>query len=124
MKLLIVDDSAMMRRTITRHVANFNLEIIGYASNGNEALEMVTIYKPDAITLDITMPGMDGLTCLGQIMEAAPESKVIVITALSDKLTGLQAIEKGAVGYIFKPIDESDLKEAFDELLTEEEDEY
>lgn len=124
MRLLIVDDSAMMRRTITRHVNNFALEIVATASSGDEALELVQIHRPDAVTLDITMPGMDGLTCLEKIMDIAPATKVIVITALSDKLTGLQAIEKGAVGYIFKPIDEQDIQEAFEELLTEDEHEY
>ncbi|MFY0685667.1 MAG: response regulator [Cyclobacteriaceae bacterium] len=124
MKVLIVDDSAMMRRTVQRHVNQLEVEIIGAASNGNEAIELVKSHQPDIVTLDITMPGMDGLSCLDHIMEIAPETKVIVVTALKDKPTGLKALKKGAVGYINKPIDEDDIVSAFDDVLNMEEDEY
>jgi two-component system chemotaxis response regulator CheY len=119
MKLLIVDDSSIMRRTIEKYLTNYPLEIIGMAGNGVEALEMVKEKKPDAVTLDITMPEMDGLTCLENIMEIAPDTNVIVITALSDKMTGLQALKKGAAAYLFKPVSEEDIREAFDDLLNE-----
>lgn len=124
MKVLIVDDSAMMRRTVQRHVSKLNVEIIGIAANGNEALEMIKEHCPDIVTLDITMPGMDGLSCLDHIMEIAPETKVIVVTALKDKATGLKALKKGAVGYVNKPIDEDDILNAFDDVLNAEKDEY
>ena len=117
MKLLIVDDSSVMRRTIEKHLSDYDLDIIGMAANGNEAIEMIKEKKPDVVTLDITMPEMDGLTCLESIKQIAPETKVMVITALSDKLTGLQALEKGARGYLFKPVTPEDLKEEFDDLL-------
>ena len=63
------------------------------------------------------MPEMDGLECLEKIMEVNPDTKVMIITALSDKLTGLQAIDKGATGFFLKPVDPNELKEGFDELL-------
>lgn len=117
MKLLIVDDSSIMRRTIEKNLGNYNLEIIGTASNGSAALEIVKEKKPDVITLDITMPEMDGITCLEGIMEIHPEAKVMIITALSDKLTGLKALDKGARGFMYKPVNGADLKKAFDKLL-------
>lgn len=117
MKLLIVDDSSIMRRTIEQHLKDYDLEIVGTASNGKQALEMVKELKPDAMTLDITMPEMDGLTCLENIKKIAPETKVMVITALSDKLTGLQALEKGAGWYLFKPVSNEDLINGFNKLL-------
>ncbi len=117
MKLLIVDDSMMMRDTIERYLEDYDLEIIGTASNGAEALELIESEKPDVVTLDITMPEMDGLECLENIMEINPETRVMIITALSDKLTGLQAIDKGATGFFLKPVDPEELKEGFDELL-------
>ncbi len=117
MKLLIVDDSSIMRRTIEKNLVDYDLQIVGTAANGVEALEMVKLKKPDVITLDITMPQMDGLTCLENIMQIHPEAKVMIITALSDKLTGLLALDKGARGFMYKPVNPEDLKKAFDKLL-------
>ena len=117
MKLLIVDDSSIMRRTIEKNLVDYDLEIIGMASNGKEAVEMVRQYKPDVITLDITMPEMDGLTCLDAIMKIHPTARVMIITALSDKLTGLQALDKGARGFLYKPVNAEDLEKGFNKLL-------
>lgn len=117
MTLLIVDDSSVMRRTIEKNLQDYDLRIVGNASNGREALEMVKEHKPDVITLDITMPEMDGIQCLEQIMMVHPAAKVMIITALADKLTGLIALDKGARGFLYKPVSASDLAKAFDKLL-------
>ncbi len=117
MKLLIVDDSSIMRRTIERNLQSFNLDVVGTASNGFEAIEMLKANNPDVVTLDITMPEMDGLTCLEHIMSLAPQTKVMVVTALSDKLTGLKALDLGARGYVCKPINDEDFKSEFERLL-------
>lgn len=117
MTLLIVDDSSVMRRTIEKNLTDYDLEIIGMASNGNEAIDIVERDKPDVITLDITMPEMDGITCLESIMKIHPQAKVMIITALSDKLTGLTALDKGARGFLYKPVNAADLAKAFDKLL-------
>ena len=117
MKVLIVDDSSIMRRTIEKNLDNYNLEIVGTVSNGNAALEVVKEKMPDVITLDITMPEMDGITCLKNIMKIHPKAKVMIITALSDKLTGLRALDIGARGFLHKPVNADDLKKAFDRLI-------
>ena len=117
MTLLIVDDSSVMRRTIEKHLSDYHLDIIGTAGNGRDAVQTVKDKKPDVVTLDITMPEMDGLTCLENIMEVHPQAKVMIITALSDKLTGLQALDKGARGFLYKPVSPEDLTKAFDKLL-------
>jgi len=116
-RLLIVDDSSIMRRTIEKNLQEYDLEIIGQASNGVEALKLVEQEKPDVITLDITMPEMDGIACLEEIMKIHPATKVMIITALSDKLTGLIALDKGARGFMFKPVNAEDLARSFDKLL-------
>ena len=117
MQLLIVDDSSMMRTPIENHLKDYDLEIVGKASNGQEALEMVRKFRPDVVSLDITMPKMDGLECLEQIMKIAPHTKVMIITALSDKMTGLEALKRGAREYLYKPVTHQKLKEGFDSLL-------
>ncbi|MEM9895706.1 MAG: response regulator [Bacteroidota bacterium] len=116
-RLLIVDDSSVMRRTIEKNLADYDLEIIGQAANGKEAIEIVEDEMPDVITLDITMPEMDGIACLDEIMRIHPDAKVMIITALSDKLTGLTALDKGARGFMYKPVSSDDLAKAFDKLL-------
>lgn len=116
-KLLIVDDSSVMRRTIEKNLGSYDLQIIGTASNGREALELVEEKEPDVVTLDITMPEMDGIECLQNIMKIKPKTKVMIITALSDKLTGLKALDYGARGFLYKPVNAEDLKKAFDKLL-------
>lgn len=117
MRLLIVDDSSIMRRIIEKNLQEYDIEIIGMAADGAEAVKMVREKLPDVITLDITMPGMDGLACLDQIMQIHPKTKVMIITALSDKLTGLTALDKGARGFLYKPVNATDLAAAFDRLL-------
>lgn len=119
MTLLIVDDSMAMRDTIERYLSDYGLEIVGTAANGAEAIAIVKELKPDVITLDVTMPEMDGLECLKQIMEIHPEANVMIITALADKYTGLQAIDMGAVGFFLKPLDPEELREGFDDILAE-----
>ncbi len=123
MRLLIVDDSSIMRRIIEKNLKDYDIEIIGTAPDGQKALEIVKEKKPDVITLDITMPGMDGLACLDEIMVIHPQAKVMIITALSDKLTGLKALDKGARGFLYKPVNAGDLANAFDRLLKRNENE-
>ena len=123
MRLLIVDDSSIMRRIIEKNLKDYDIEIIGTAPDGQKALEIVKEKKPDVITLDITMPGMDGLACLDEIVVIHPQAKVMIITALSDKLTGLKALDKGARGFLYKPVNAGDLANAFDRLLKRNENE-
>jgi two-component system chemotaxis response regulator CheB len=103
-KLLIADDSALMRKLledIFLQEGDFNIRL---ARNGNEALDLVRLFDPQVVTLDVQMPGMDGLACLGQIMIEAPRPVVMIssLTAEGAEAT-LEAIELGAVDFIAKP---------------------
>jgi len=109
MKLMIVDDSSIMRRAIGKYLTPLNLELAATASNGQEALDQFKLVLPDLVTLDITMPQMDGLTCLAQIMALKPSVKVIVISALADQATGLKALKLAAKSFLPKPFTEAQL---------------
>ena len=103
-RLLIADDSALMRKLlegIFREEGDFDIRL---ARNGTEALELVRSFDPQVVTLDVQMPGMDGLACLGQIMIEAPRP-VVMISALTDEgaEATLEAIELGAVDFVAKP---------------------
>ncbi|MEE7438725.1 response regulator, partial [Methylobacterium oryzae] len=103
-KLLIVDDSALMRkhlRLIFEETGQFEVRT---ARNGRDALDQIDSFEPDVVTLDINMPEMDGLTCLGEIMAARPRPVVMVssLTRESAAVT-LEAMQLGAVDYVEKP---------------------
>ena len=103
-RLLIADNSALMRKLLEDifvKEGDFNIRL---ARNGNEALDLVRSFDPQVVTLDVQMPGMDGLTCLGQIMIEAPRPVVMIssLTAEGAEAT-LEAIELGAVDFIAKP---------------------
>ena len=116
-KVLIVDDSVVIRKAIEKFLSDAQVEIIGKASNGSMALELFREYKPDIVTLDITMPGIDGFQTLKEMIRINRSSKIIVITALADKSTGLRALKYGAKSYLTKPFGPEKLQEAFSRLL-------
>ncbi len=116
-KVLIVDDAGFIRNLIKNHLAGKPIEIVGEAANGKDALELFKEKSPDIVTMDITMPEMDGLTCMSEMLKLRGEVKVLVITALSNKTTLLEAIQGGAAGYLAKPFKEERLVEEFDKIL-------
>ena len=103
-KLLIADDSALMRKLLEgvfRDEGDFDIRL---ARNGAEALELVKSFDPHVVTLDVQMPGMNGLECLSQIMIEAPRP-VVMISSLTEEgaEATLEAIELGAVDFVAKP---------------------
>ncbi|MBN2425818.1 MAG: response regulator [Calditrichaceae bacterium] len=118
-KLMIVDDSTIIRKVIEKNLAIFNVELVAMAADGKEALEKFKETSPQIVTLDITMPEMDGLTVLEEMINIDPKVKVMVVTALSDKATGLKAIKLGAKSFVGKPFTEEKLKESFQNLLNQ-----
>ena len=117
LKLLIVDDSFIIRQAIKKYLKKYNLEVVGTAENGKIALELFEKTNPDIVTLDITMPEIDGLTVLEEMIKINKDVKVMVVTALTDKATGLKAIKLGAKSYLPKPFTEEKLQESFDRIL-------
>ena len=117
MKVLIVDDSEIIREAIQFWIGKFNLEIVGQAENGKEAVELVKTLKPDIVTLDITMPEMDGLTAMDEILKVQPKTKILIISALAAKEVALSALKKGAASFIVKPFTKEELEEVFKEVM-------
>ena len=117
MKLMIVDDSNIMRRRIERSQQFEELELVGTASNGIEAIELFRKMDPDVITMDLTMPQMDGIECIENIVKLKPAVRILVISALADKATAVEAMEKGANGFLNKPFTDRQLNEAIAELI-------
>ncbi len=119
MKFMIVDDSVIMRKAIEKYCKTFNFDFVGAAGNGIDALKLFNEHLPDIVTMDITMPEMDGIACLEEVLKIKPETKVIIITALKDKETGLKALRIGAKGYLTKPFSEAQIQEEIKSVLGE-----
>jgi two-component system, chemotaxis family, chemotaxis protein CheY len=116
-KLMIVDDSNIMRRRIERSQNFDELQLVGTAANGLEALELFRKMDPDVVTMDLTMPQMDGIECIENIVKIKPAVRILVISALADKATAVEAMEKGANGFLNKPFTDRQLNEAIAELI-------
>ena len=112
MRLLIVDDSKIIRNRIQRSLDDYDLDIVGSASNGVEAVQLVKTRLPELVTMDLTMPEMDGIECIEKILEISPNLVILVVSALSDKATAIEAMKKGAHGFLCKPFTERELTDA------------
>lgn len=116
LSLMIVDDSNIIRRKIERCNDSEKFNVVASAANGIEALELFQTIRPSVVTMDLTMPEMDGIACIQQLVAIEPDVRILVISALSDKATGIEALKKGARGFLCKPFSEEQLLEALIEL--------
>lgn len=116
-KMMVVDDSMIIRNKISRLPASAPYKVICKAKNGLEAIEYCKKFAPDIATMDLTMPHMDGLECIKNLMLLKPDIQILVVSALSDKSTGIKAIELGANGFLTKPFTDEELLEALNELM-------
>jgi two-component system chemotaxis response regulator CheY len=116
-RLLVVDDSNVIRRRIERANGVPEIEVIGAARDGREALEMHARLHPTLVTMDLTMPEMGGTECVAKLVQRDPQLRILVISALADKLTAIEALEKGANGFLCKPFTDRQLNEALRKLI-------
>lgn len=111
MKILIVDDAVFIRKVLRGILQELGEEVVGEASSGNEALRMVKEYRPDVVTLDITLPDMSGLELLKKIKEISSSTQVVMITAISNHEVVKEAMKVGATNYITKPFSREKVEE-------------
>ncbi|MDD6797295.1 MAG: response regulator [Clostridia bacterium] len=114
--VVIVDDSALIRKMLRGLLEADGYTVVGEAVNGEEGVAEYKKNKPDIITLDITMPVMDGLEALKQIMEYDKEAKVIMITAAGQQQKVITALKLGAAKFMMKPFNKDEVIGAFEEL--------
>ena len=116
-RLMIVDDSAVSRKVLCENLKQRGHEIAGEAGDGEAALMVYDKVRPDLVTLDLSMPGMDGLECLRRLIAKDPAAKVLVISAQGTEHMHEVAKEAGCAGYIVKPFDWVDLYETLEGIL-------
>jgi DNA-binding NarL/FixJ family response regulator len=101
-RILLVDDHPLTREALSSLLEQHGFDVVGQASDGEEAVALARELDPELVLLDLTMPGMDGLTALPLLREAAPNSEIVVLTASGTEANLLGAIRAGAAGYLLK----------------------
>ncbi|AFM40687.1 response regulator containing CheY-like receiver domain and AraC-type DNA-binding domain [Desulfosporosinus acidiphilus SJ4] len=116
-RLLIVDDAAFMRLSIRNMLLNYDIEIVGEATNGIMAVEMYKQLRPDVVTMDITMPEMTGIEALKEIKAFDPKALVIMVSSMGQESMVKQSILSGAKTFIVKPFTEDVLYQTLSKTL-------
>ena len=116
MKLMIVDDSLIIRNKINRTLLS-RFSKVCRAENGQQAIDMAALERPNLVTMDLTMPEVDGVEAIERIMAIAPETHILVISALADKATAIKALSLGAYGFLCKPFTQKELSCAIERII-------
>ncbi|MCL6611825.1 MAG: response regulator [Peptococcaceae bacterium] len=117
-KILIVDDAAFMRMMIKNILVKNGYEVAGEAENGKQAVGLYAETKPDLVTMDITMPEMDGLEAVKAIRSADPSATIIMCSAMGQQSMVMEAIQAGAKDFIVKPFQQERLLQAVERALS------
>lgn len=117
-KILIVDDAAFMRMMIKDILVKNGFEVVGEAADGVQAVEKYAELKPDLVTMDITMPEMDGIQALKAIKEQDPSATIIMCSAMGQQAMVIDAISAGAKDFIVKPFQADRVIEAIEKALS------
>jgi NarL family two-component system response regulator LiaR len=112
-KILLVDDHNVVRSGLAKFLmVNKDLKLVGEASDGAEAIQMVSLHKPDVVLMDLMMPGMDGITATREIHKKFPQVKIIALTSFADQNMVQGALQAGAIGYLQKNVTAKELGNA------------
>ena len=117
MRIMVVDDSMIIRKQIERILSGTNFEFVGSAFDGGDALKQFIKLRPQVVTMDLTMPRMDGIETTKRMLRVDPDVRILVVSALRDKRTAMRAIRLGAYGFLYKPFTEFELTQALSELF-------
>ncbi len=116
---MVVDDSQMIRNQVERVLRSEEFDFCGSAKDGEEAVREFAELKPQIVTMDLTMPRMDGIQAIKEMMAIDPQVRILVVSALMDTDTALEALELGAYGFLCKPFTDYDLIAAVEELISD-----
>lgn len=119
LNVMIVDDSLIMRVNLVRSLEGLGHNIVSEAINGESSITAYEKYKPDLVTMDITMPDMDGITAVKKIREIDKNANIIMVTSHGQELMVMNALKAGAKGYILKPVSPEKLRESIGRVFPE-----
>lgn len=116
-RILVCDDSAFMRMMIKKLLTDIGHEIVAEAGDGKQAVQLYRQFKPDLVTMDITMPVMDGIQAVKHIHDEDPIARIVMVTAIGQKSIISDALKAGASGFIIKPFDPEQVEETVKKVL-------
>ena len=120
LNVMVVDDSSLVIRMMTDFINELGHKAVKTAGSGREALTAYEDCKPDVVTMDITMPDIDGIQATQTIMSRHPDARVIMVTSHAQKQSVMNALHAGARSYILKPIQKEKLREVIDRVMAQE----
>lgn len=115
----VITDDAIFMRTLLRKIIeqSDDYEVVGEASNGREAIDAAKKFQPDILTLDITMPEMDGIQAVKEILRVSPKTRIIMVSAMGQQSMVIEAIKQGAKDFVVKPFDKSRVYQSIKNVL-------
>jgi two-component system chemotaxis response regulator CheY len=102
--VMVVDDSMIMTQKLSVLLRELGHQVVRVCKNGTEAIRDFPLVKPDLVTMDITMPGIDGIDTMIAILGSHPEARVIMVTSHGQEAMVIRALDAGALGYVLKPV--------------------
>jgi two-component system chemotaxis response regulator CheY len=119
LNIMVVDDSLIIRKTLSIELEKMGHTVVAQAKSGKEAIELYTQFQPDLVTMDITMPIMSGIEALKTIKKQYNNAKIVMITSHGEEKLVMEAIMSGAKGYILKPINKDKLGAVLNKIINE-----
>lgn len=116
-RIMVVDDAAFMRTMLKAMLVEEGHEVVAEASNGREAIQAYVSAKPDIVTMDITMPELDGVGAVKEIRKHDPAAKIIMCSAMGQKAMVIDAISAGAKDFVVKPFQKDRVVESVNKVL-------
>ena len=117
LNIMVVDDSLIIRKTLTTELEKMGHTVVGQAKSGKEAVELYSELLPDLVTMDITMPVMSGIEALKEIKKSYKDAKIIMVTSHGEEKLVMDAITSGAKGYILKPISKQKIEDVICKVI-------
>ena len=117
LSFLVVDDAIFMRTILKKMLEEAGYRVVGEAGNGAQAIEMAQQLQPDIVILDITMPEMDGIKAIEQILKVSPNSNIIMCSAMGHQAKVVEAIKAGAKDFIVKPFEKNRVLQAINNVI-------
>lgn len=116
-KIMVVDDSRIAQMQLQRALSDSEYEVVACCQSGEDALKQYEVVKPDLVTMDILMPGIDGLEATRRILQAHPNAKIIMVSSLAYDDTIEEAERIGANGFIYKPFNRDKILKSLDAIF-------
>jgi two-component system chemotaxis response regulator CheY len=118
-RVLVVDDSKTSRKFLVNMLASAGHEVVGEAVDGLDGVKKYEELRPDVVTMDITMPKLDGIDAVSEIVKIDPKAKVIMVTAAGQKTNIVEALKRGAADFIQKPFEDAAILSIIDKVMEE-----